>query len=82
MREKVLSRRIRFARETANPWATAYARDVAMLRRLLVSFVIADAARAIAMDDYPGPSRAEKEVFATRVRAQRWLGAMVNEDVA
>lgn len=80
MREKVLSRRIRVARESSHFWGKAYARDVAELKKLLVRFVIADAARAIAMDDYPGLSRAEKALFETRLRAQSWLGAMVKED--
>jgi hypothetical protein len=81
MREKVLSARVRAAAKqgSTNPggWADVYAKDVTVLKRLLVRFVVADAARAIAMDDYPGLSKAEKVLFETRLRAQRWLGANV-----
>lgn len=82
MRERVLGARIRAAARQArqNPggWADVYAKDVTVLRRLLVKFVVADAARAIAIgNDYPGLSKAEKVLFETRLRAQRWLGANV-----
>lgn len=81
VRERVLSARVRAARAQArqNPggWADVYAKDVATLRRLLVKFTVADAARAIGMEDYPGLTRAEKALFETRLEAQRWLGANV-----
>jgi hypothetical protein len=84
MREKVLSARVRAARRQVEEgraerggWADTYAKDVATLRRLVVNFTIADAARGLAMDDYPGATKAEKRLFEVRLEAQRWLGANV-----
>lgn len=82
MREKVLTARVRMAR--MNPparldgtWADRYAKDVEPMRQMLTAFVIADVARAISMDDYPGLTKAEKRLFEVRLKAQHWLGAKV-----